>query len=453
MAKVEIYCDGSSRPISEVIQAGYGVYVDARDFPEIGEIYISCGIGSNKTNDVAELMALISALRWKNENLPTEKVEIFSDSRYVVDSYNKYLTKWSLNGYKKVSGDVIANIELIKEMEALKNKVGKTVKVTHCYGHTGIHGNEIADGLANNGAVRSSQHVFEPHVKVVRAEEKVEKQKVKVSLNPFIYVKRLLTSLYSPLNKIKIRESEYDVFYGSTYSDDKEDNDRYFGKPATDAFYVVGFTKRNDTSVDAMVDYIQSLPKGRYDYSLLLNYVSMSMPSSRTLLASDGKDAIVSDGDTYRLLTEDKVLARVLIKPLLSIFAKKYFSDMESILYNYINGSCADFSVIKLNSLFVPSKKNFTLDPSIKVNDKKLSVAYMDKTIDLHFGFDIPIIQSLKKMAKEAKDKCEATLLVLVFKGESSSGKESLITTHYLVMEFDDNYIIHHSPHFSLRPY
>jgi len=98
------------------------------------------------TNNKMELMAVISALetlKW-----PVE-VELYTDSKYVLDGITKWLPGWQRNGWKTAAKQPVKNVELwqrlVKAMEPHK------VSWHWVKGHAGIAGNERADELARLG--------------------------------------------------------------------------------------------------------------------------------------------------------------------------------------------------------------------------------------------------------------------------------------------------------------
>lgn len=73
-----------------------------------------------------------------------------SDSKYAVDSMNKWIPKWQENGWKTSSGKPVAHQDLLQDIHKLSRsrEFQGDVKFTHVKGHAGNPGNENADGLA-----------------------------------------------------------------------------------------------------------------------------------------------------------------------------------------------------------------------------------------------------------------------------------------------------------------
>ena len=102
------------------------------------------------TNNRMELTAVIMALKTLKE--PCE-VEIFSDSKYVVDSFKKgWIDNWQKNGWKTSNRKPVLNVDLWKELLILL----KVHDVTFFWvkGHKAHPENERCDSLAVNEMVK-----------------------------------------------------------------------------------------------------------------------------------------------------------------------------------------------------------------------------------------------------------------------------------------------------------
>ena len=98
------------------------------------------------TNNRMEMTAVIRGLEALKR--PT-RVEIVSDSIYVLNGLSDWLPKWKLNGWKRREGGKlkeIKNEDLWRQLDALA--AGHTIKFTHIRGHRGHAENERCDALA-----------------------------------------------------------------------------------------------------------------------------------------------------------------------------------------------------------------------------------------------------------------------------------------------------------------
>jgi ribonuclease HI len=97
------------------------------------------------TNNRMELRGLIAAFQM----LPVDaEITVHSDSELCVKTLNEWAKGWEQRGWRRKSGP-IANLELVKELWALKNAHPR-VKVQWIRAHDGSRWNEYADALANS---------------------------------------------------------------------------------------------------------------------------------------------------------------------------------------------------------------------------------------------------------------------------------------------------------------
>lgn len=140
--KVTIYTDGACS--GNPGPGGFGailVYLDAngvRHEKEISEGY------SSVTNNQMELMAVIVAL----ESLKKAcSVQVFSDSKYVVEAFNSnWIEGWQKRGWKNSEKKPVKNIELWQRL--LQAKAIHDVEFVWVKGHAGHEYNERCDNLA-----------------------------------------------------------------------------------------------------------------------------------------------------------------------------------------------------------------------------------------------------------------------------------------------------------------
>jgi ribonuclease HI len=136
MEKVYIYTDGSS--LGNPGPGGWGVVMKFRD--KVREL---SGGERFTTNNRMELLAVIEAL----ESLKVNKypIEIYSDSKYVVDSISK---GWVFNWAKKANFGGKKNEDLWRRF--LNVYPNFNITMNWVKGHSGHPENERCDKLATN---------------------------------------------------------------------------------------------------------------------------------------------------------------------------------------------------------------------------------------------------------------------------------------------------------------
>lgn len=144
---VKIYTDGAARGNPDG-PGGYGTvleYVDSKGNLHTKEL--SQGY-KKTTNNRMELMAVIAGLEALNR--PCE-VELYSDSKYVVDAFNQHwIDGWLKKGWKRGKNEPVKNVDLWKRLLAAKEK--HQVKFIWVKGHDGHQQNERCDMLATTAA-------------------------------------------------------------------------------------------------------------------------------------------------------------------------------------------------------------------------------------------------------------------------------------------------------------
>lgn len=138
-----IYTDGSS--LGNPGPGGYGVVIPSTG----GDRELSGGFRKT-TNNRMELLACIVGL----EQLASPSVvDLYSDSRYVVDGITKGWAKgWQRNNWRKSNGGQALNIDLWQRL--LSQCTRHDVQFVWVKGHAGNPGNERCDQLATQAAAQ-----------------------------------------------------------------------------------------------------------------------------------------------------------------------------------------------------------------------------------------------------------------------------------------------------------
>jgi len=139
MKTVNIYTDGACR--GNPGQGGWGVLIE---YGDISKEYF--GGEKNTTNNKMELKAAIEALKVLKEPC---KVNLTTDSKYVMHGITSWIEGWKNNNWKNAAKKPVKNKDLWVELDMLANK--HFISWNWVKGHAGHPGNEIADELANKG--------------------------------------------------------------------------------------------------------------------------------------------------------------------------------------------------------------------------------------------------------------------------------------------------------------
>ena len=136
---VRIYTDGACK--GNPGPGGWGALL--RSGTHERELY---GGDPATTNNRMELTAVIRALEALKR---PSKVEIYTDSEYVMKGITEWLAAWKRRGWKTADRKPVKNADLWRELEALVHK--HEVRWHWVRGHAGHPENERADALANRG--------------------------------------------------------------------------------------------------------------------------------------------------------------------------------------------------------------------------------------------------------------------------------------------------------------
>jgi ribonuclease HI len=136
---VRIYTDGACK--GNPGPGGWGALL--RSGTHERELY---GGDPATTNNRMELTAVIRALEALKR---PSKVEVYTDSEYVMKGITEWLAAWKRRGWKTADRKPVKNADLWRELEELVHK--HEVRWHWVRGHAGHPENERADALANRG--------------------------------------------------------------------------------------------------------------------------------------------------------------------------------------------------------------------------------------------------------------------------------------------------------------
>ena len=134
---VDIYTDGacSGNP-------GIGGYCAILIYKGVEKIVSGCV--KDTTNNRMELLSVIEGLKALNEKC---RVNLYSDSQYVVDAFNlKWIENWQNNGWRTSNKKEVKNVDLWKELLVLFDK--HQVNFIKVKGHSDNEFNNRCDKIA-----------------------------------------------------------------------------------------------------------------------------------------------------------------------------------------------------------------------------------------------------------------------------------------------------------------
>ncbi len=139
MKTVTIYTDGACS--GNPGPGGWGAYISWN-----GHEKDLNGGEDDTTNNRMELMAAIVAMETLKQSC---HIELYTDSKYVMDGMTKWLDGWKARGWKTAAKKPVKNKDLWERFdEAIQRH---EVNFHWVKGHDGDPGNERADQLARDG--------------------------------------------------------------------------------------------------------------------------------------------------------------------------------------------------------------------------------------------------------------------------------------------------------------
>ena len=109
---IKIYTDGSC--IGNPGKGGWAAIIFKSN-----EKKILKGSKDKTTNNQMELTATIKALEYISTK---DKIQIYTDSKYVKQGITEWITKWKINGWKNSKKEEVKNKDLWLELDKLTSK-------------------------------------------------------------------------------------------------------------------------------------------------------------------------------------------------------------------------------------------------------------------------------------------------------------------------------------------
>jgi ribonuclease HI len=139
---VIIYTDGACR--GNPGPGGWGVLLNYKGV--VKELY---GGEKETTNNRMELTAAIQGLEALKKQC---KVELNTDSKYVLQGITEWLPNWKKRGWKTAGNKPVKNEDLWRRLDAARSQ--HAIEWKWVKGHSGHKENDRADELANLGIDR-----------------------------------------------------------------------------------------------------------------------------------------------------------------------------------------------------------------------------------------------------------------------------------------------------------
>ena len=191
-----------------------------------------------KTNNIGEVNAVSCLLREALTMPDIARVHIICDSEYTLKGMNEWVPGWKRNNWRKSDGMPPANLELWKELDALKAKADESFELTSAWvrGHNNDFGNEKADFLASIGVHRSWKGQLGQEVRKFDPADYYSKQE---GIHPFISLKRVFFNTNPEFHQP-----------GIYYQTDGSGKDFVTGKRSSEAAYSVVCVNKPDTVIE-----------------------------------------------------------------------------------------------------------------------------------------------------------------------------------------------------------
>ena len=134
---ISVYTDGACSGNPGI--GGWGVVILKKD----EEAIFLNGGENNTTNNRMELIAAINSITYFKDR---QKLELYTDSKYIKDGIEKWIHNWKLNGWKTANKKPVKNKDLWLKLDYEINK--HSIVWNWVKGHANNEYNEKADELA-----------------------------------------------------------------------------------------------------------------------------------------------------------------------------------------------------------------------------------------------------------------------------------------------------------------
>lgn len=148
------FTDGSSK--GNPGPGGWGVVIVTPD----GHVVELGGGAPLTTNNKMELTGAIEAL--SRVEASNGRVEVYTDSTYVIQGIREWIHGWKRRGWKTASGTEVLNRELWEQLHDLVSARGpRNITWHYVRGHVGTPGNERVDEIADAFALNTPVTLYD----------------------------------------------------------------------------------------------------------------------------------------------------------------------------------------------------------------------------------------------------------------------------------------------------
>lgn len=128
---------------------GWGVVIHFSD----GNVKELGGGIKETTNNQMELQGAIAALEFLAIQKQSTPVDLYTDSKYVIDGITKWIKGWKKNGWQTKDNKPVKNQEFWQQLDRLNSS---NIRWHWVEGHSGDPDNERCDAIARSYTVKSS---------------------------------------------------------------------------------------------------------------------------------------------------------------------------------------------------------------------------------------------------------------------------------------------------------
>ncbi|MCU4164107.1 ribonuclease H family protein [Carboxylicivirga caseinilyticus] len=138
----KLYADGSFA--SESFTSGYGIIIDYND----GQTNV---INQSFTGGSSNLMELKAVQKGLKQLIEFERIQVNTDSRYVIRGMVQWMHFWKYNNWQTASGSEVKFAEVWKDLNAITD--GKLIEFKWIKGHSGHTLQDFCHILAKESAI------------------------------------------------------------------------------------------------------------------------------------------------------------------------------------------------------------------------------------------------------------------------------------------------------------